>query len=673
MRAHANGGSSIRRLTVRLATTRENAVSLSSACVRWFRGPSAERLDKLFEQLSPADGGVCRIERLTIDLGSIVPQDFDASFTQRLLARLEEALRFHVAASFVATPRATFIDAAAKERLASADADGLIREHRDDLDALTHAQCERLAHACLRRGAAPVVLAMLDDAERYVLCRRMQKAALAGTRRVLPQTALTRRATLPHAAPTRHPSPPVPVGEADVLPVPGTSTPQLPLPVAQALVTIAALIVIGGGASGDAPAYAGQPVPVPRERRASAWLTALLAMPERPLPEWSRWRRALAAQPLALTQRPLARRPAYDTDASAPRSSEPTQPLDAARAPRVHEQSRQGPVRRAADEFTRPEPPLWRRASEPPAFDDEQPTPFAAAQPSTESARDDAAGLRSPSGETAPPGEGGPRRPAAAAQSSADRRAPSPSARVRPASPDPMPAPRQAAGRSPQARAHAADPFDYFDVANAGIVLLWPLLPELFASLGLLDARDPARATDFIDAPARERAAGWLDELIWPDAEADTERRAFTRLLCGLPLLPLDEPDHEDERPNDRPNYRPNDRDANDDQDHAHAATRNPPDPLRGRIDAWYDALPGRIDGLRRCTPADLRALFLQRPGTLLRYPRYDELAVSFHAADFLLAKLPWPLTQVPWAWLERPLSVRWPIPRLDDVQETPQ
>lgn len=167
-------------------------------------------------------------------------------------------------------------------------------------------------------------------------------------------------------------------------------------------------------------------------------------------------------------------------------------------------------------------------------------------------------------------------------------------------------------------------------VANAGVVLLWPLLPELFTELGVLGM------DGFADEAAQHLAARWLDALVWNADDYDPERMVLTRKLCGL-------------------------------SPHAESPLYEEPVPeeVAQAIDNWLTVLPTRIPRFAHCTAADVRELFLHRAGLWFDLEDHDELQVMPHASDFLLVDLPWSLTAVSLPWLKRPLQVRWTIPAL--------
>ncbi len=172
----------------------------------------------------------------------------------------------------------------------------------------------------------------------------------------------------------------------------------------------------------------------------------------------------------------------------------------------------------------------------------------------------------------------------------------------------------------------AASPDAPLAVSNAGLALLWPLLPSLLTRLGLL------QKNAFIDHEAQINAVCWLDWLIWDDEAGTVERTPLTRYLCGLPV----------DRPID--------------------LRRNPSAEQKAEMAQWLNALPQQLPGLERCSANDLRHLFLQRPGQLLQQKSRWILQVEPDASDVLLRHLPWPVDQILLPWLEYPLAVIWSL-----------
>lgn len=182
-------------------------------------------------------------------------------------------------------------------------------------------------------------------------------------------------------------------------------------------------------------------------------------------------------------------------------------------------------------------------------------------------------------------------------------REPAPAGRAGPAADEPLPAP------------------------NAGIVLLWPMLPALFRSLELCDENG------FVDEDARRRAVTLLDVLAWGEGEGADWRLPASRLLCGLPPLPTES------ETGDWPRV--------DEEQSAF-------------LDDWLAALPPRLTGLQKLSQRDLRALFLQRPGELSLKGGGWRMTVEPEGQDVLLSALPWPLTMVVLPWMTQPLSIDW-------------
>ncbi|MGP3159453.1 contractile injection system tape measure protein [Serratia marcescens] len=158
-------------------------------------------------------------------------------------------------------------------------------------------------------------------------------------------------------------------------------------------------------------------------------------------------------------------------------------------------------------------------------------------------------------------------------------------------------------------------------LTNAGLVLLWPLLPRLFSTFGWLEEGL------FIDEQARGNAIGCLDWLAWGDPDLAQWRTPCTALLCGLDL------------------------------DTPHEACL-PSLSHQAELDAWLGGALATVPLLARCSVSDLRTFFLQRTGTFDNASR--RLVIEPEAPDVLLHQLPWPLTPVVVPWLPAPLCVDW-------------
>ncbi|WXJ73618.1 contractile injection system tape measure protein [Mycetohabitans endofungorum] len=164
-------------------------------------------------------------------------------------------------------------------------------------------------------------------------------------------------------------------------------------------------------------------------------------------------------------------------------------------------------------------------------------------------------------------------------------------------------------------------------VANAGLVLLWPVLPRLFQTFELVDA-DNRWQPD-----AALRAVALLDWLAGGQTPPADWRLPVPRLLCGLSPLPQD------------------------------ATSINWPvldGPQQVYADSWLNTTLAVLPGLQRLSVADVRAFFLQRTGMLTADTKHLTLAVERDATDVLLTQVPWPLTQVALPWLSSPIEVEW-------------
>ncbi|TDB62510.1 contractile injection system tape measure protein [Photorhabdus khanii] len=160
-------------------------------------------------------------------------------------------------------------------------------------------------------------------------------------------------------------------------------------------------------------------------------------------------------------------------------------------------------------------------------------------------------------------------------------------------------------------------------INNAGILILWPMLPALFNQLGLLEAQK------FIHRQAQFNAVDLLDYLIWGTEERPAERKVLNYVLCGLMA----------------------DKDI----------TSLPIEPEKQLItDQWLDAIISQLPGWKKLSRNDVRQLFLQRPGELLADEQEIKITIQHQPFDALLADWPWPLNIAKLLWLDRPLRIDW-------------
>jgi hypothetical protein len=172
----------------------------------------------------------------------------------------------------------------------------------------------------------------------------------------------------------------------------------------------------------------------------------------------------------------------------------------------------------------------------------------------------------------------------------------------------------------------------FVPVCSAGLVSLWPLFPDLFRRLGLWSQNS------FTSSDAAHQAAAWLDWLIWQDAAADSTRSDFTRFLCGVA----------------------------DSEINASVDLQN--DEQRAVLTEWLDLLPLQLPGWRTLKVADVRALFLARPGFIGSARTGTVIKVDSQPFDVLLRDWPWPLTNLILPWLPEPIGIDWPLPSFDEL-----
>ncbi|MBS9427305.1 contractile injection system tape measure protein [Photorhabdus akhurstii] len=160
-------------------------------------------------------------------------------------------------------------------------------------------------------------------------------------------------------------------------------------------------------------------------------------------------------------------------------------------------------------------------------------------------------------------------------------------------------------------------------INNAGILVLWPILPALFNQLGLLEKQK------FIHRQAQFSAVVILDYLIWGTEKAPIERKGLNSILCGLMT-----------------------------DENIESISIEPEKQLI--IDQWLDAAIAQLPAWKKLSRNDARQLFLQRPGELRIDEQEINITVQHQPFDALLSDWPWPLNIAKLPWLDHPLLINW-------------
>ncbi len=164
-------------------------------------------------------------------------------------------------------------------------------------------------------------------------------------------------------------------------------------------------------------------------------------------------------------------------------------------------------------------------------------------------------------------------------------------------------------------------------ICNAGVLLLWPLLPQLFSLLGLWAEEH------FVSDAARWQAVHCLDRLVRGEPNPTEERLTLNQMLCGVSCSASVPP------------------------------TTTPLNLLQlQQIDDWLAAIGQQLPGWQKLSLTDIRQLFLQRSGEISTEGAVLQISVWPEPWDFLLRDWPWPMTLASFPWTEQPLTIVWPL-----------
>lgn len=164
---------------------------------------------------------------------------------------------------------------------------------------------------------------------------------------------------------------------------------------------------------------------------------------------------------------------------------------------------------------------------------------------------------------------------------------------------------------------------------DAGLILLHPFLPRLFAATGIA-----ATASDLLPPANLPRAAALLHWLATGHDDVFEFELSLSKVLLGLTPddpLPVAEGLLSDED--------------------------------RGEGEALLAAVSDHWSALGRTSAAGLRASFLQRRGMLRDDDLGWRLRMETKSFDMLLGQLPWSISLVKFPWMKKPIFTDWPTP----------
>lgn len=194
-----------------------------------------------------------------------------------------------------------------------------------------------------------------------------------------------------------------------------------------------------------------------------------------------------------------------------------------------------------------------------------------------------------------------------------------------PAESRPMPARRVPISSPTRLPAHLAfGDAEEVHVANAGLILLWPFLPNFLAHLGLTESGQ------FVDPTARQRAAGLLQFVVTGDPEPREEDLTLAKVLCGIPVEEV--------------------------FDFGAPVT----EPEQAACESLLAAVVEQAPSLGALSVAGFRGTFLVRHGQLSSREGCWLLRVQRQTYDVVLERLPWPFRWIKLRWMTDALQVEW-------------
>lgn len=159
---------------------------------------------------------------------------------------------------------------------------------------------------------------------------------------------------------------------------------------------------------------------------------------------------------------------------------------------------------------------------------------------------------------------------------------------------------------------------------NVGMVLASPFLPRLFSMFNLLEDGK------FIHPGAADRAVHLLQYMVTGQSETPEYELVLNKILCGISTsMPI-------------------------------SAGITVTEQEKTVIEQMLQSMIQHWRALGSTSVAGLRETFLQRQGWLVLDDEYWRLKVQERTFDMLLDRLPWSISMIKHAWMDKPLRVSW-------------
>ena len=163
-----------------------------------------------------------------------------------------------------------------------------------------------------------------------------------------------------------------------------------------------------------------------------------------------------------------------------------------------------------------------------------------------------------------------------------------------------------------------------FYVNNAGLIILWPFLPQYFEQQGFV------KEGAFVSQESRNRALYLLQYLVYGSIDFPAHELLLNKMFVGLPLesatTPIDAITQEE----------------------------------TALSESLLQAVIANWSALRDTSIEALRETFLQRDGRVDMNQEDFKLTVESKTVDVLLDQLPWGISLFKLSWMEKSLLVYW-------------